>query len=123
VKAVIGAFVLAPSAKTKNLFTTSFATMRLSPPELSFLYTSLTSDPPLRPDLRSLNQLRPLSIQTDVLPIANGSARVSWGSSSPGQGGEVLVVVKAQIEDATQASTDVNGGRVSINMFIPLSLG
>ena len=97
----------------------SFATMRLSPPELSFLYTSLTSDPPLRPDLRSLTQLRPLSVQTDVLSTANGSARVTWGAASPGQGGDILVVVKAQIEDAIQLSSGVYGGQISIDMFIP----
>jgi exosome complex component RRP42 len=89
--------------------------MRLSPPELSYLYTSLTSTPPLRPDLRTVTQYRPYSIETDFLSTANGSARVTWGSGR--EGGDVLVVVKAQIDNAVELAKDVYGGQVSIDMY------
>lgn len=95
--------------------------MRLSPPELSYLYTSLTASPPLRPDLRTQTQFRPYSIQTDFISSANGSARVSWGTTTAttnrqGSGGDVLVVIKAQIEDTVQLSKGVYGGKVSIDV-------
>ena len=89
--------------------------MRLSPPELSYLYTSLTSSPPLRPDLRSLTQYRPYSIQTDILSTANGSARITWGTGR--QGGDVLVVVKAQINDSVELSNGVYGGKVFVDVY------
>src|SRR5277367_4225802 len=89
--------------------------MRLSPPELSYLYTSLTSSPPLRPDLRTQTQFRPYSIQIGFISSANGSARVSWGTGP--QGGDVLVVIKAQIEDTVQLSKGVYGGKVSIDVY------
>src|SRR5437762_14039723 len=88
--------------------------MRLSPPELSYLYTSLTSNPPLRPHLRSLTQYRPYSIQTDFLSTANGSARITWGTGQ--QGGDVFVVVKAQIDDSVELPNGLQGGQVSIDV-------
>jgi exosome complex component RRP42 len=90
--------------------------MRLSPPELSYLYTSLTSEPPLRPDLRSPTQYRPYSIQTDFLSTANGSARVTWGTGR--QGGDVLVVVKAQIDKSEEISKGIYGGKVYVDVYI-----
>jgi exosome complex RNA-binding protein Rrp42 (RNase PH superfamily) len=92
--------------------------MRLSPPELSYLYTSLTSNPPIRPDLRSLTQYRPYSIQTDFLPTANGSARITWGAGQ--EGGDVLVVIKAQIEPAVEMSKGVYSGKLSVDMSLPI---
>jgi exosome complex component RRP42 len=89
--------------------------MRLSPAELSYLHTSLTSSPPLRPDLRSLTQYRPYSIQIDFLATANGSARVTWGTGK--EGGDVLVVVKAQVDNAVQISPGVYGGQVSVDVY------
>src|SRR5271154_2249716 len=95
--------------------------MRLSPPELSYLYTSLTSSPPLRPDLRTQTQFRPYSIQTDFLSTANGSARISWGTGR--QGGDVLVVIKAQIDNSIQLSNGIYGGKVSIDVYSPHLVG
>ena len=91
--------------------------MRLSPPELSYLYTSPTSTTPLRPDLRTVTQYRPYSIQTDFLSTANGSARITWGTGR--EGGDVLVVVKAQIDNAVEVSNGVYGGQVSVDMYHP----
>lgn len=88
--------------------------MRLSPPELSYLYTSLTSSPPLRPDLRSLTQYRPYSIQTDILSTANGSARITWGTDA--HGGDVFVVIKAQINDSVELSNGIHGGKVFVDV-------
>ena len=65
----------------------------LSPAELSYLHTSLASDPPIRPDGRSSTQFRPLIAETDILPSANGSARICFAD-----GTEAVVGVKAEVE-------------------------
>jgi len=90
--------------------------MRLSPPELSYLYTSLTADPPLRPDLRPATTYRPRSLQTDFLCTANGSARITW------TGGDVLVVVKAQIGEAVELAPGIFGGQVFVDVYRSLLL-
>lgn len=64
----------------------------LSPAELSYLHTSLSGTPPLRPDLRSPTEFRPLRAETDLLPTCNGSAHVSLTD-----GGEALVGIKAEV--------------------------
>jgi len=76
----------------------------LSPAELSFLHTSLSLHPPVRPDLRSPTQFRPLIAEVDVLPSANGSARICFSD-----GTEAIVGVKAEIEASTRTwnSSDV----------------
>ncbi|KAI9842810.1 MAG: hypothetical protein M1837_006913 [Sclerophora amabilis] len=65
----------------------------LSPAELSYLHTSLSLHPPLRPDGRHATQFRPLIAETDVLPSTNGSARVCFPD-----GTEAVVGVKAEVE-------------------------
>jgi exosome complex component RRP42 len=65
----------------------------LSPAELNYLYTSLGSTPPIRPDGRSPTQFRPLIAETDVLPGTNGSARICFAD-----GTEAIVGVKAEVE-------------------------
>jgi exosome complex component RRP42 len=65
----------------------------LSPAELSYLYQSLTQTPPIRPDGRTPMQFRPLIAETDVLPTANGSARICFAD-----GTEAVVGVKAEVE-------------------------
>jgi exosome complex component RRP42 len=64
----------------------------LSPAELSYLHTSLSLTPPLRPDLRSPSEFRPLRAETDLLPTCNGSAHVSLTDGS-----EALVGIKAEV--------------------------
>ena len=116
-----------------SLVTTS---LPFSPAELSFLHSSLTLQPPIRPDGRSSKQFRPLTAETDVLPAVNGSAHIGFED-----GGEALVGVKAEVErtqqskaierdresgddiDMTEASIDpkIGGGRqdwVSLNLDI-----
>ena len=61
--------------------------------ELSYIHTSLSQDPPIRPDGRSPTQFRPLVAETDILPSANGSARICFAD-----GTEAVVGVKAEVE-------------------------
>lgn len=70
-----------------------YTNIPLSPAELSYLHTSLSQDPPIRPDGRSPSQFRPLIAETDILPSANGSARVCFAD-----GTEAIVGVKAEVE-------------------------
>lgn len=70
-----------------------YTTLPLSPAELSYLHSSLSQTPPIRPDGRSPTQFRPLVAETDVLPSANGSARICFAD-----GTEAVVGVKAEVE-------------------------
>lgn len=75
-------------------------TPHLSPAELSYLYTSLSlPNAPIRPDGRSATQFRPLAAETDVLPGANGSARVGFAD-----GTQAIVGVKAEVEKTALGS-------------------
>ncbi|KAI7634736.1 hypothetical protein KC343_g2246, partial [Hortaea werneckii] len=49
--------------------------------------------PPIRPDGRSPTQFRPLIAESDILPSANGSARICFAD-----GTEAIVGVKAEVE-------------------------
>ena len=70
----------------------------LSPAELSFLHSSLSSTPPIRPDLRTPTQFRPLVAETEILPSTNGSARICFSD-----GTEAIVGIKAEVERTPQA--------------------
>jgi exosome complex component RRP42 len=67
-----------------------------SPAELAFLHTSLSLNPPVRPDSRTSTQFRALSAETDILPATNGSAHLSFSDGS-----EAIVGVKAEVEKTT----------------------
>lgn len=69
----------------------------LSPAELSYLHTSLSQNPPIRPDGRSPTTFRPLIAETDILPSTNGSARICFAD-----GTEAVVGVKAEVEKSGQ---------------------
>jgi exosome complex component RRP42 len=69
----------------------------LSPAELSFLHTSLSSTPPIRPDLRTPTQFRPLVAETAILPATNGSARICFSD-----GTEAIVGIKAEVGKTPQ---------------------
>lgn len=73
----------------------------LSPSELSYLHTSLSLHPPIRPDARSPSTFRPLVAETDLLPSANGSARLCFAD-----GTEAIVGVKAEVEKAQVTGLD-----------------
>ncbi|QSS66173.1 hypothetical protein I7I51_07026, partial [Histoplasma capsulatum] len=66
----------------------------LSPAELSYLHTSLSyPHNPIRTDGRAATQFRPLTAETDILPGANGSARIGFAD-----GTQAIVGVKAEVE-------------------------
>ena len=97
----------------------------LSKSEKTYIQTSLQSPSPLRGDGRSLHQFRAITLQTGVVPIANGSAHLNLGrSSDESMGGtEVLAAAKLEVEDiATTAvgsstSTGVEvGGRIACSV-------
>lgn len=69
----------------------------LSPSELSYLHTSLSQTPSIRPDGRSATQFRPLVAETDILPSTNGSARICFAD-----GTEAVVGVKAEVEKVNE---------------------
>ncbi|KAI9792400.1 MAG: hypothetical protein M1816_002284 [Peltula sp. TS41687] len=71
----------------------------LSPAELSYLHTSLSLNPPIRPDSRQPKQFRPLIAETNILPSTNGSARICFADGS-----EAIVGVKAEVEKTVRES-------------------
>ena len=100
-----------------------YTNIPLSPAELSYLHESLSQIPPVRPDGRSPTQFRPLVAETDILPSANGSARICFAD-----GTEAIVGVKAEVEKAQGVFTATgetraegvlglgNGGGGDVNM-------
>ncbi|KAL8970295.1 MAG: hypothetical protein Q9197_003876 [Variospora fuerteventurae] len=78
----------------------------LSPSELSYLHTSLSLDPPIRPDGRSPTSFRPLVAETDLLPTANGSARLCFAD-----GTEAIVGVKAEVERTVVGASNTSSGQ------------
>lgn len=80
-----------------------YTNIPLSPAELSYLHTSLSQSPPIRPDGRSQTDFRPLTAESDILPTANGSARICFAD-----GTEAIVGVKAEIEK-TRKATFIHG--------------
>ncbi|KAL9115121.1 MAG: hypothetical protein Q9227_000915 [Pyrenula ochraceoflavens] len=82
----------------------SLPPLSLSPAELAYLHTSLSSTPPIRPDGRTTAQFRPITAETDVLPSANGSAHLSFSDGSEG-----VVGVKADVERTASTKILLNG--------------
>ncbi|KAK4634998.1 Exosome complex component RRP42 [Fulvia fulva] len=70
-----------------------YTNIPLSPAELSYLHHSLSQTPPIRPDGRAPTQFRPLVAETEILPSANGSARICFAD-----GTEAIVGVKMEVE-------------------------
>ncbi|KAJ4329805.1 Exosome complex component rrp42, partial [Ascochyta clinopodiicola] len=74
------------------------ALVNLSPAELSFLRSALTQSPPQRLDVtKGPRDFRSMRAEYDVLPTANGSARIALED-----GTEALVGVKAEVERTPQ---------------------
>lgn len=70
----------------------------LSPAELDYLHTSLSLQPPIRPDGRAATQFRPLTAETGILQGTNGSASVTFSD-----GTSAIVGIKAEIEKTLQS--------------------
>ncbi|KAI6024251.1 ribosomal protein S5 domain 2-like protein [Pisolithus marmoratus] len=94
----------------------------LSKVEISYIKTSLLSDPPLRADGRSPEDFRPIVVETGVAPLANGSARVSIGVPRGGRGHEaegaggrteVVAAVKLEVDGVGE---DEEGGKIICNV-------
>ncbi|KAF8252624.1 hypothetical protein K440DRAFT_354115 [Wilcoxina mikolae CBS 423.85] len=83
----------------------------LSPAELSYLHTSLSLSPPIRPDSRKPTQFRPLTAELDILPSTHGSSRVIWPD-----GGECIVGVKAEVEKSLPDATTTKRVEVSVEV-------
>lgn len=79
----------------------------LSPAELSYLHTSLSLRPPIRPDGRSPTQFRPLTAETGILPGTNGSARICFAD-----GTEAIVGIKAEVEKTPDVHGEAEDGEV-----------
>ncbi|KAK5326044.1 Exosome complex component rrp42 [Exophiala xenobiotica] len=77
----------------------SASTSQLSPAELSYLHSSLSSHPPIRPDARLPTDFRPFSAETNVLPNTMGSAHVGFAD-----GREAVVGVRAEVERTAQVA-------------------
>src|SRR5271170_6448119 len=98
----------------------------LSKAEKSYIQSSLLSNPPLRADGRTLHDFRTVSLQTDVAPLANGSARVNIGRNphvGAGGGTEVIAAVKLEVDTIQQdgsSSDAVDGGRIvcTVSWFV-----
>jgi exosome complex component RRP42 len=74
------------------------ALVNLSPAELSFLRSTLVQQPPIRVDVtKGPRDFRSMRAEYDVLPGANGSARIALED-----GTEALVGVKAEVERTPQ---------------------
>ncbi|KAH7388625.1 3' exoribonuclease family, domain 1-domain-containing protein [Pyrenochaeta sp. MPI-SDFR-AT-0127] len=74
------------------------ALVNLSPAELSFLRSTLSQTPPIRLDVtKGPRDFRSMRAEYDVLPSANGSARIALED-----GTEALVGVKAEVERSPQ---------------------
>lgn len=87
----------------------------LSPAELSYLHASMSQNPPIRPDGRSPTTFRPLVAETNILPSANGSARICFAD-----GTEAVVGVKAEVEKSGRRggleSSGVGSGDVEMGL-------
>lgn len=97
----------------------------LSPAELSYLHSSLTLIPLIRPDGRLQAQFRPLIAESDILPGTNGSARICFAD-----GTEAIVGVKAEVEKSRSSyqAVDENAperdgeGKKGYNDWLELSV-
>ncbi|KAN0088675.1 Ribosomal protein S5 domain 2-type fold [Tylopilus felleus] len=92
----------------------------LSKAEKSYIQSSLLSDPPLRLDGRSLEDYRSIALETGVVPLANGSAKVCIGrpgrsgyvQEAGGVGGGTEVVVGVKLEVAGIGEEE-EGGKIA----------
>lgn len=82
-----------------------YTNIPLSPAELSYLHTSLSQHPPIRPDGRSQTDFRSLTAESDILPNANGSARICFAD-----GTEAIVGVKVEVEKSQSPQTSRKDG-------------
>jgi exosome complex component RRP42 len=85
----------------------------LSKAEKAYIRTSLESSPPLRADGRGLYDYRSVALETGVVPLANGSARIRVNQTSdpPSGGTEIIAAAKLEVEDVENGD-GIDGGRI-----------
>ena len=123
------AAVAVAAAPTRHRTQIYMAFKALSKSEKAYIQTSLQAQSPLRGDGRSLHEFRSVTLQTRVVPIANGSAHLNLGRSSDESigGTEVLAAAKLEVEDIASASAaaldnsngdgnGVEGGRIACSV-------
>lgn len=87
----------------------------LSRSEQAYIQSSLLASKPLRADGRNLLNYRSIAVETGVVSLANGSARVGIGNAMMnGVGGsllgtEVLAAVKLEVQTSSEYLTFDNG--------------
>lgn len=97
-------------------------TSSISKAEKSYIQAGLRSTEPQRQDGRKLDTYRPISLETGVAPLANGSARLSIGRGSTSVT-EVLAAVKLQVESVGLGESDKGNVVCAVSwyalLFIP----
>ncbi|KAH6903820.1 ribosomal protein S5 domain 2-type protein [Coprinopsis sp. MPI-PUGE-AT-0042] len=88
----------------------------ISKAESAYIQSGLLQSPPQRLDGRSLTDYRPISLETGVAPLANGSAKLNIGRNPhDGSGGtEVVAATKLEVETIEEGGKD--GGRVVVTV-------
>ena len=87
----------------------------LSRSEQSYIQSSLLASKPLRADGRNLLDYRSIALETGVVSLANGSARVGIGNtflngvSGSFSGTEVLAAVKLEVQAVGESSASSSG--------------
>jgi exosome complex component RRP42 len=96
----------------------STSTISLSKAEKSYIQAGILANPPSRADGRPLTTFRTVSVQMDVAPLANGSARLSIGRNPhDGSGGtEILAATKLEVESIEPGSSGIDGGTILCNV-------
>lgn len=86
----------------------------LSKAEKAYIQAGLVSRTPSRADGRSLYAFRTIALQKGVVPLANGSARLSIGRDAhDGSGGtDILAATKLEVESVGPGCEGVDGGRI-----------
>lgn len=95
--------------------------MTLSKAEKTYIQSSILSNPPLRTDNRAPADYRPIALETAVVPLANGSAKVCIGrrgrggyvQEAGGAGGGTEVVVGVKLEVAGTSKEEDEGGKIA----------
>jgi exosome complex component RRP42 len=88
----------------------------ISKAESAYIQSGLLQSPPQRLDGRGLTDYRPISLETGVAPLANGSAKLNIGRNPhDGSGGtEVMAATKLEVETVEEGGKD--GGRVVVTV-------
>ncbi|KAF5338799.1 hypothetical protein D9758_012050 [Tetrapyrgos nigripes] len=101
------------------------ASTSISKAEKSYIQAGLLASPSRRTDGRGLSDFRPISLETGVAPLANGSARLSIGHNphDGSSGTEVLAAAKLEVENSTDSGRIACSVSCSPSAYPNLSTG